>query len=363
MIAFRAPGKLFIAGEYAVLDPGGAAVLVAVDRYVTATVTEPRTETVSTPNVDGHSDIRCERIDGRAITPRPQRPGFDYVLAAVAAVERLAIEYGRQPQPFELTTRGRGFADPAGRKLGLGSSAAATVATIGALQAFYGLGLGLVQRFKLALLATLMVNPQTSGGDLAASTWGGWVHYRSPDRRWINAFAARNGSAATVHTPWPGLAVRQLDQPNSVDLLVGSTGRPASTPTLTRLFHRGARPPAADRAFVTASNACVQRLVTAIDSDDVAVIQVEIRQARTLLADLDALSGLGILTDRLTALCAAAEAAGAAAKPSGAGGGDCGIAIACRDRPEIAVEVDQRWRGAGILPLPLHVPASEGIGI
>ena len=32
MIETRAPGKLFIAGEYAVVEPGEPSVLVAVDR-------------------------------------------------------------------------------------------------------------------------------------------------------------------------------------------------------------------------------------------------------------------------------------------------------------------------------------------
>lgn len=35
----RAPGKLFVAGEYAVVDAGNPAILVAVDRYITVTVT------------------------------------------------------------------------------------------------------------------------------------------------------------------------------------------------------------------------------------------------------------------------------------------------------------------------------------
>ena len=35
MIRAKAPGKLYIAGEYAVVEPGQPAVLVAVDRYLT----------------------------------------------------------------------------------------------------------------------------------------------------------------------------------------------------------------------------------------------------------------------------------------------------------------------------------------
>ena len=40
MIETRAPGKLFIAGEYAVVEPGQPAVLIAVDRCITVQLTE-----------------------------------------------------------------------------------------------------------------------------------------------------------------------------------------------------------------------------------------------------------------------------------------------------------------------------------
>ena len=39
MIRRSAPGKLYIAGEYAVVEPGHQALLVAVDRFITVRVT------------------------------------------------------------------------------------------------------------------------------------------------------------------------------------------------------------------------------------------------------------------------------------------------------------------------------------
>jgi phosphomevalonate kinase len=39
-----------------------------------------------------------------------------------------------------------------------------------------------MERFRLALLATIHVAPKASGGDLAASTFGGWIAYTAPDR-------------------------------------------------------------------------------------------------------------------------------------------------------------------------------------
>lgn len=40
MIEARAPGKLYIAGEYAVVEPAQPAVLVTVDRYLSIQLTE-----------------------------------------------------------------------------------------------------------------------------------------------------------------------------------------------------------------------------------------------------------------------------------------------------------------------------------
>ena len=38
MIQVKAPGKLYVAGEYAVTEPGYKSVLIAVDRFVTASI-------------------------------------------------------------------------------------------------------------------------------------------------------------------------------------------------------------------------------------------------------------------------------------------------------------------------------------
>ena len=42
MIELSVPGKLFIAGEYAVVEPGHPAIIVAVDQFITVTVEEAR---------------------------------------------------------------------------------------------------------------------------------------------------------------------------------------------------------------------------------------------------------------------------------------------------------------------------------
>ncbi|MGW5308569.1 phosphomevalonate kinase [Nocardia thailandica] len=376
MISRRAPGKLFVAGEYAVVEPGRHAVLVAVDRYATVTVTESEKVTLRT-DLDGGHVLGCLRSGA---TPGPDAahgplvpdtadgavpPRFAYVFAAVSMLERLLAERGIDARPYALDVRAElGSTD--GRKYGLGSSAAVTVATIDALGEFHDLGLTVMDRYRLAMLATIAVNPRASGGDIAASTWGGWVAYSAPDRAAVTELAAADGVDTALGKPWPGLSVRPLPTPASVELLVGWTGSPASTPELVAALgarRETAARPEAQRAraeFATGSDACVQRLVTAIEADDAAAIRAEIDTARALLLDLDASSGLGIMTPLLHALCEAGAAVGAAAKPSGAGGGDCGIAVVGRDRAGAAAELTGRWISAGIEPLPLRLHPFEG---
>lgn len=186
MISHRAPGKLFIAGEYAVLETGRPAVIAAIDRYATVTVTAAGALAGTTMQSDlaSGSTMCCERVGDRL---RPVncdaavRGCFAYVMAAVVVVDRLITERGLRAHHFHLTVTST-LTDADGHKFGLGSSAAVTVATIAALDEFYELDLSLMDRYRLAMVATIAVRPRASGGDVAASTWGGWVAYSTADR-------------------------------------------------------------------------------------------------------------------------------------------------------------------------------------
>jgi phosphomevalonate kinase len=360
MIARRAPGKLFIAGEYAVLEPGHRALVVAVDRFVTVAVSPATDATTIVSDLDGGVLARCERVDGRlvAIGDARTHQHFAYALAAVTVVEQLAIRIACPSQHFEMIITGGDLTDSAGRKLGVGSSAATTVATVAALDVFYDLGLDSMDRFRLAMLATLRVNPNGSGADVAASTWGGWVAYTAPDRTQLAA-VAEQGVVSALHSNWSGLSVQQLPPPKRTRVLVGWTGEPKATAAMIAQIDRGHRQTPLFRRFLADSDVCVGHLVEAITADDVLEVQHRIAQARRLLEDLDAAVDIGIRTARLDALCAAADLVGAAAKPSGAGGGDCGIAIIDRNCPEHAVELARSWLAAGIEPVALQIYSSN----
>nr|AEW22938.1 WT5.9c [Streptomyces sp. WT5] len=362
----RAPGKLFVAGEYAVVEPGNAAILVAVDRYITVTVSDP--DGSGGPAVVLSSDLadraaHCHWRDGRLGGDTPQderlaREGLAHMVAAVETVGLLLAERGL-PAPALDVSVSSGLHEN-GTKFGLGSSGAVTVATVSAVAAFCGLDLSHDARYRLAMLATASLDPKGSGGDLAASTWGGWIAYRAPDRAAVLDLARRSGVEEALRAPWPGHEVRRLPAPQGLTLEVGWTGTPASTSSLVSgLDRRTWRGTDSHRQFVATTEDFVRAATDALESGDGPGFLAQIRRARRELARLDETVGLGIFTPELTALCDAAEDVGGAAKPSGAGGGDCGIALLDAEASLDIAHVQKRWTTAGVRPLQLR-PAMEG---
>ncbi|KKI20023.1 MULTISPECIES: phosphomevalonate kinase [unclassified Leucobacter] len=361
MIEHRAPGKLYIAGEYAVVDPGQPAVIVAVDRYITVRLTEGSEVGRVRSSAYGRSPLVWVRDDASDRIVIEHQPS-DYVFAAITVVEQLRSELRLPPRYYDLDI-GSELDDVSGRKFGLGSSAAVTVAVVAALDEFYGLDLTRTERFKLALLATCEVAPAASGGDLAASTFGGWIRYSSPDRGALRTHRAVHGVAATLAATaeWAGCGVTRLPNPDSLQLLVGWTGSPASTERLVEQVRHsdGRRPLQPYPEFSTDSRACVDDLVAAFEQRGAGAPAV-ISRARRVLQRLSETSGITIETSQLRALCDIAERHGAAGKPSGAGGGDCGIVLA---NAELSTDpVLREWEANDIRRLSLAPhPASGGI--
>lgn len=343
MIAASAPGKLFIIGEYAVVDSGEPAVLVAVDRYL-------------------HVRLHPQE----AAHPACPSPQSDHVREAIRAVDELRHARGLAERHFSIEIESE-LDEADGRKYGLGSSAAVTVATIDALNQLYNLNLSALLRFRLALLATIEVSPRASGGDLAASTFGGWVRYTSPDRAQLSAQRNQHGICFALESDaWLPCTITQLHAPSDLKLLVGWSGSPASTDDLVNEATRAAQTEhiatqqvaflAESRALVDTFTAALTGSAAGTDGTFAAPEIRAIRDARALLKRLGEDRGIVIETPTLRELCDIAEHHGAAAKPSGAGGGDCAIALAT---PDTDIEsILREWQQHSITPLDLKVHTS-----
>ncbi len=316
VVSASAPGKLFVAGEYAVLS-GAPALVAAVDRRALVRLAvDDRPGPLAV-----HSLAEGVRVPALALdAPLPGGDAGALVAALRAAGGGLA---GRRT---EATVDTRGFlAD--GRKLGLGRSAATLAAAASAFLALAGRD-GAVLEVALAANA-LFQDGRGSGADVAAAVHGGLVEA-----------TPRAGGVAVVP--------RRL--PAGLRLLAGWTGEAAPTaPLLARFERAAARRPAVLDALGAAAHAAA----AAVAAGDAGELLAAVDRSADLLVRLGEALDLPIVTPALARLVATARRAGAAAKPSGAGAGDCGIALATSAAQAAAVE--EGWRAAGIVPLGLTI--------
>ncbi|MFV0557367.1 MAG: phosphomevalonate kinase [Enterococcus sp.] len=346
------PGKLYIAGEYAVVEAGHPAIIVAVDQFITVTI-DATTKNGSIQSAQySELPIRWTRRNGELVLDVRDSP-FHYILAAIRLTETYAKEQGTDLSFFDLKVTSE-LDNSNGRKYGLGSSGAVTVATVKALNLFYDLQLDQLTIFKIAALAHLDVQGNGSCGDIAASCYGGWIAFSTFEHEWVKKQRQCLPMTELLETTWPQLAIEPLATPEKLRLLIGWTGSPASTSDLVDQVNQSKEEKqAAYQQFLSDSKQCVEEMIRGFKEEDIRLIKQMIHRNRQLLNRLSKLTGVAIETPALKELCDLADSYHGAAKSSGAGGGDCGIAIT--DQKSGIVPLMTAWEKADITTLPLHV--------
>ena len=325
---------------------------MALNQFVTVTIEESHEYGSIVSKQYQENSLYWQRQGDEMVFDNRDNP-FHYILSAIRLTEQYARQAGKTLRVYHL--RVNSDLDSAdGKKYGLGSSAAVTVATVKALCAFYELSLSNDQLYKLAAIAHLDVQGNGSLGDIAASVFGGWVAYRSFDKQWLADIRPTVSLTELLEMPWPSLSIELLTPPAELSLLIGWTGSPASTSHLVDKIALAKTERQADyQNFLAASKACLEAMVEGFRRNDLAQIQAELRHNRAILQDLAHFSHVAIETPILLKMGALAEAIGGAAKTSGAGGGDCGIVIIDR-----AIETEalfEQWRANQIERLNLAV--------
>lgn len=353
---FRAPGKLFVAGEYGVVRAGNPAVLIAVDRAVTARVSPVRRAFgVRVASEQWGEERDYAPVSAEAPASEQQREPIFHALDVL-------VEYCGPLPALDIHVSST-LDDSDGRKYGFGSSGAVVVATIGATARALNIALSPRELFKLSALAVLDGNVRASCADVATSVLGGWVLYRSFDREAVRDLRAREGVKSALAAPWPGLALESLDMPHALETVIGWSGAPASTRSLVAQVDQAARAGLLDfEAFARENATHVERFVEAMRTgstiDAMRVLECVLVQLRALDVAAGGSEGpLGIETPELRAMTEIAVAHGAAAKLSGAGGGDCVLALA--PNADVATAVRQAWRRAGMIALNVGVEPSD----
>lgn len=336
-------GKLYVTGEYAVMTPGARAVLVGVDRFLTATACiadGPGFVRSAHFGPEGADRRKYESLpDGHLTFLTPHSP--DIVTAAVQVGYEVAAHRAGSVHDLEITIESDLDDPETGRKYGLGSSGAVTVAIIDAITNAHNCALGPVELFKAAYLASAKAGTLGSSGDIACSAAGGLVLYSRPEP--VDTDGDLN---ELIDAEWPGLVLESTDWPADIACLIGWTGRPVKTDE--QLVAAGKTSGSTYESLAEDATAASDRLWNSLD--DPAEIMGAVTDMRDVLRRHAQSTGVIIETPLLAALSDIADSLGFAGKSSGAGGGDCGIAVGPCDA-EIEDQIRARWREDLIQPL------------
>jgi mevalonate kinase len=281
-ITASAPGKLMLLGEHAVLH-GRLAVVCAVNQRITVELTPRQDDAV-------HIQSELGTFAGRIDALSPERP-FRFVIAALIA--------GGIPGGCDLAIHSD-FSD----QVGLGSSAAVTVAVCAATDAWLGREtdpLDLVRRAR-DVVRTVQ-GGAGSGADVAASVFGGTLAYRA-DPLEITPLAA------------------------DPQLTVVYSGSKTPTPEVIAIVDAQlAAEPDRVKAIFDDMNAASDAAALAVNEGDWAAF------GRQLNAGGDLMTRLNLNTADITAIVAALDQQPdiTGAKISGSGLGDCVIGLGTID--------------------------------
>lgn len=347
----KAPGKLYIAGEYAVVESGHPAVIVAVDRFIEVSLSpsEKSYGTIRSSQLSSEP-LRWKREHGHISLEEPNVKA-DNLLKTIEVTERFINEHGTVLPYYDLTVTSTLDSED-GRKYGLGSSGAVTVAAIRAIFESGGYTLDDDRIFKLAAITHMHLHSRGSLGDIAAATYTGWIAYSSLDKEWLRDHLDSPTLTSLLERKWPDLKIERLPAPTHLDLLVGWTGIPASTESYVSSVQKN-QTELTYQDFLSQSKVCVEDLIEGLKSDDAKRTTESIRLNRHLLLKMSQSKNIVLETPLLRMLTQIAEKHGAASKTSGAGGGDCGIAFT---HSEIQKEqISLEWQANKIEPLPLNV--------
>jgi phosphomevalonate kinase len=274
-----APGKVFLVGEYAVLE-AGVAVLAAVSRHAVGQYV---------PGLEPASPV-VDETDRRA---------------------RAALGDLAQALPAGSVLVNTGAFEEGGVKLGLGSSAAAAVATAGAI--FEHAGVSIASHEELLYSVAEAGHRAAQGGvgsgaDVAVAVDGGFIQF--------------------VRPPDAAPAVVRLSPPAALEMVVFWTRKGARTSDLVQAVRAYAAQDAqAYGALIDELKGTADRFAKAFSSNDARGVVAAADAYGLGLGALGAAAEVPIVTAPHARAAKLARELGGAAKPSGAGGGDVGIAF------------------------------------
>ena len=315
-------GKLYIAGEYSVLTPSQSAIIKNIDIFMQAEIKFSEKYSIYSDMYD--YSVTLEEDDGN----------YSLITETVKIVNEYLQLKGVDIQPFDMKITGK--MEKNGKKYGIGSSGSVTVLTVKAMAKLYSYDISSEKVFKLSSYVLLKRGDNGSMGDIACISHENPVMYTSFDRNLIKEKMKNSSLVEIMNLEW-GYKIEKIHCPEKYEFLVGWTGIPSISGKMIIEVKNSI-----NKEFLEKSEEIIRNLKNGIEQGNKKIISENVEENSKLLKMLHE----KIYSRKLLELVESAQGLDICAKSSGAGGGDCGIAISFnRNDTEKLLE---RWESKGI---------------
>jgi phosphomevalonate kinase len=323
IVRTKAPGKLILLGEYALLE-GAPGIVCAINRFAHVSIK-------FAPDSFFVLDSPSLNLSGVRFTAHKNGKVKFITFLKEAEIKQLKLfksifeflwkelkSIGFEIDPVQISINTNNFYSLEFKsKLGFGSSAAMTVALTAAFSCFAGRQIkgeeGRSEVFERAFKAHRLAQENLGSGiDVAASSFAGTLSYK------MTADTEGEPSIPESLEDWPELSMSVM-----------WTGKSTSTSEMIKsvTMFKNAQPKTYDRLMINLTNLSKAGISCYREKDSAGFIKI-VKQYFQALRSLGKKASISIISPVHERLALIVESLGGAYKPSGAGDGDIGIAFA-----------------------------------
>ena len=295
-------GKLYLAGEYAILEDYASALITSVPKKITVFVEESNKTTI------------FDTINKTSVGLFEENSNFTLVQQFI----QFLTEYTNSDKTFALTIFNELHSDD--KKYGLGSSGAVLVAISRAILSFKNITYNDLTIFKLVALFNIKHNLSGSMGDVAASINDGITFYQKFNAEFVNEMIRQDKSVKEIiNTNWDGLLIKKIHPKADLSILARWTGEAVDTKEHVKLWKQHKDNYKEEfKVFVETSNTLVKTLKENLTETDASNALNTINKLRENLLYLESFSKIPMETSTMKSYIESHSAG----KQSGSGSGD-----------------------------------------
>ncbi len=338
-----------LSGEWSVLENQVPCIVMSIDQKVSVEINDSKEITFSTIGNPLKAKAIFENKKLNLIGNENEKAFYLFVEKASEATLNYLEENNIKLKNFSIITNSSDtlvtLKDGKKAKVGFGSSAAIVAATIASVLKFHNQDIESKKSketiYKLGCIAHYLAQGKLgSSFDVAASTYGGVLKYQKPDMDFILKKIEENTKIKDlIEMHWPYFIADGITLPDNFLLSIGFVGYSASTKELiTKIKEFKKENEKEYTQIINKIKGVTLNLELALKNRDEEKIIGLLKENRILLKELNDKSKNNLETAELSILADIAEKNGAAGKFSGAGGGDCGIAISFEENTKEKIE-------------------------